>query len=128
MPRKKQSKKKRPTAIGPSKKRLRPRRALLDYRSILVDLIRNVCYRYGLAMARYEFKGKTPKPSIDEFRERIAHHIGLMEASLKEKTSKEPRRPLERASEMLSIRLRLDVERIRNGLNTEVEAVYDSLR
>ena len=101
---------------------------LLDDRSVLVNLIRDMCYRYGLAMARFEFKGKMPKPSIDEFRERIVHHINLAETSLRKEFSESVRKPLEKAREMLSTRLRLDIEKIRNGINTEVERIYDSLK
>jgi len=115
-------------ARNPSKKRRNPPKKLLDDRSILVNLLRDMCYRYGLAMARFEFKGKLPKPSIDEFRERIAHHMNLIQSSLGKKFSENPRRSLEQANAMLGTRLRLDVEKIRNGVNTEVETVYDSLK
>ena len=110
------------------RKRQTSTRALLDERSVLVDLVRNVCYRYGLAMARFEFKGKIPKPSIDEFRERIVHHMNLIEDSLKDKFSKNVRKPLEPYREILNTRLKLDAEKIRNGANAEVEATYDSLK
>lgn len=128
MPGRKQTAKRRSVAGKPRKKRQNLPKKSLDDRSILVNLLRDTCYRYALAMARFEFKGKLPKPPIDEFRERIVHHMNLMESSLGKKFSENAKRSLEQANAMLSTRLRLDVEKIRNGVNTEVETVYDSLK
>jgi len=94
-------------------------------KGLFVDVIRDACYRYGIAMARFEFKGKIPKPSIDEFRERIVHHIGLIEDSLKEKTLRNSGKTLEQVSKMLSAKLQLDSDRIRNGINLEVDNIYE---
>jgi hypothetical protein len=127
MPNKKRNVKKRLAKRRTSKKRPRPLKKLLNDRSVLVNVVRDLCYRYGLAMARFEFKGKSPKPSIDEFRERIVHHMALMETSLADKLSAPVGRSLEQARGMLSTRLKLDIEKIRNGVNAEVETIYDSL-
>ena len=78
-------------------------------------------------MARFEFKGKDPKPSIDEFRERIVHHIDLTESSVAKAFPVNARESLEKAGKMLKKRLELEIEKIRNGVNSEVETVYDSL-
>ena len=128
MPNRKQTVKKRSAAKKSGKKRQNISKKSLDDRSILVNLLRDTCYRYGLAMAKFEFKGKLPKPSIDEFRERIAHHMNLIQSSLEKKFSENAKRSLKQASAMLATRLRLDVEKIRNGINMEVETIYDSLK
>ncbi len=94
-------------------------------KGLFVDVIRDACYRYGIAMARFEFKGKIPKPSIDEFRERIVHHIGLIEDSLKERILKNSGKNLEQVGKMLSAKLRLDSDKIRNGINLEVDNIYE---
>ena len=127
MPARKRIIRRRSLRRKPSKKPEHPSRRV-NPRTILVDLVRDLSYRYGLAMARFEFKARTPKPSIDEFRERIAHHINLMEASLKDRLSGDIERSLKQTGDILNRRLRLDVEKIRNGVNAEVEAVYESLK
>lgn len=79
-------------------------------------------------MARFEFKGKMPKPSIDEFRERIVHHVNLAESSLLKPSSDRVDRSIEAVRKTLDKRLRIEIQKIRNGINTEVERVYDSLK
>ena len=78
-------------------------------------------------MARLEFKGKIPKPSIDEFRERIVHHMFTIEASMRNKLSKGVEKSLEQAKDMLNTRVRLDAQKIRNGIISEVETIYESI-
>jgi hypothetical protein len=127
MPRKKRNVKKHLVVRRKSEKRPHRSKKSLNDISILTNVIRDLCYRYGLAMAKFEFKGKGPKPSIDEFRERIVHHTALMETSFASKLPTPIRKPLEQARTMLSTRLKLDIEKIRNGANAEVETIYDSL-
>ena len=103
----------------------RPHSIVGKEKMVFVDIIRDVCYRYGIAMARFEFKGRITKPSIDEFRERIVHHIGLIENSLKEKTLKKAGKPFEQIGERLSAKLKLDCDKIRNGINLEVDNIYE---
>lgn len=79
-------------------------------------------------MARFEFKGKIPKPPIDEFRERIVHHINLAESSLVKASSEKMNKSIETVGKTLDERLRLEIQKIRNGINTEVERVYDALK
>jgi hypothetical protein len=127
MPRKKRNVKKHFAMRKQPENRPRRSKKLLNDISVLTNVIRDLCYRYGLAMARFEFKGKSPKPSIDEFRERIVHHTALMETSFTNKLPTPIERPLKQARTMLSTRLKLDMEKVRNGANAEVETVYDSL-